>query len=65
MEKSRLFKMGRMSSASVALAGYRAMMKGRTLVIPGIKNKIMAQSVRFGPRKMVTAIARSVQERAE
>jgi hypothetical protein len=65
MEKSRLFKMGRMSSQAVALAGYRAMIKGKRLAIPGIKNKVMAQSVRFAPRKVVTAIARSVQERAE
>jgi len=41
------------------------MMKGKTLVIPGVKNWVMAQSVRLGPRKLVTAIARSVQERAD
>jgi uncharacterized protein len=65
MEKSRLFKMGQMKSEDVARAGYLAMMRGRTLVVTGLRNKIMAQSVRFGPRKMVTAIARRVQERVE
>lgn len=63
MEGSRLFQMGKMPSADVARAGYRAMMKGKTLVITGLRNKLMAQSVRFSPRKMVTALARKVQER--
>ncbi len=41
------------------------MMRGRTLVVPGLLNKVMAQSVRISPRKMVTAVARSVQERTK
>ncbi|HYL93383.1 MAG TPA: SDR family oxidoreductase [Alphaproteobacteria bacterium] len=57
MENSRLFKLGAMSSPAVAWAGYKGMMKGKTLVVPGVKNKLLAQSVRFSPRKMVTAIA--------
>jgi uncharacterized protein len=63
MEKSRLFKMGRMRSDDVARSGYRAMLKGKTLVITGTRNWLMMESLRFSPRKMVTAIARSVQER--
>lgn len=65
MEKSRLFKMGKMKSLDVARIGYKAMMKGKTLVIPGVRNWVMAESVRLGPRKLVTAIARSVQERTD
>jgi uncharacterized protein len=65
MEKSRLFKMGRMKSSDVARTGYKAMMSGKTLTIPGVRNWVMAESVRFGPRKLVTAIARSVQERVD
>jgi len=65
MEKSRLFKIGRMRSEDVARAGYRAMLRGKTLVIPGAKNWLLAESVRFSPRKLVTAIARSLQERTE
>jgi uncharacterized protein len=41
------------------------MMSGKTLTIPGARNWVMAESVRFGPRKLVTAIARSVQERVD
>lgn len=65
MEKSRLFKMGKMKSADVARAGYQGMMTGKTMVIPGAKNWLLAESVRFAPRRLVTAIARSIQERAD
>src|SRR5690242_14104797 len=65
MERSRLFKLSRMSSEDVARIGYQSMMKGKTLVIPGAKNKLMMESVRFTPRKLVTAVARSLQERAK
>lgn len=65
MEQSRLFKLGKMTSVDVARAGYAAMMRGKTLVIPGARNWLLAESVRFSPRKLVTAIARSLQERAE
>jgi uncharacterized protein len=65
MEKSRLFKLGRMSSEEVARIGYRGMMRGKTLIIPGTQNKMIMESVRFTPRKLVTAVARSLQERAK
>jgi len=64
MEESRLFKMGAMKSADVAQAGYKGMLAGKTMVIPGFINKTLAMSVRFSPRKLVTAISRSLQERA-
>ena len=60
MEKSRLFMLGRMRSQDVARAGYRGMLRGKRLVIPGLMNKLVMQSVRFTPRKMVTAIAGSL-----
>ncbi|HEU4415509.1 MAG TPA: SDR family oxidoreductase [Candidatus Angelobacter sp.] len=65
MEDSRLFKMGAMRSMDVAKAGYQGMMKGKTMVIPGVMNKILAQSVRVSPRKLVTMVSRSVQERVK
>jgi len=60
MEKSRLFLLGRMRSPDVARTGYKAMRRGKRLAIPGIMNKIVMQSVRFTPRKLVTAIAGSL-----
>lgn len=60
MEKSRLFLLGRMRSEDVARAGYKGMLRGKRLVVPGIKNKVFMESVRFTPRKLVTAIARNL-----
>src|SRR5215469_4998599 len=60
MEKSKLFLLGRMRSADVARAGYKGMLRGKRLVIPGVKNKMIMESVRFTPRRLVTAIARSM-----
>jgi short-subunit dehydrogenase len=63
-ENSRLFKqLGAMSAEKVARDGYRALMEGRTLAISGAHNWLLAQSVRFAPRKIVTAISRWVAEK--
>lgn len=48
---------------SVAQFGYNAMMKGKSVAVPGLKNRIMAFSVRFFPRSFVTKMARKVQTR--
>ena len=58
----RLLSMGTMDARTVAEGGYRALMAGKPVVISGFKNWLVAQSVRFSPRKLVTAIARKTQE---
>jgi short-subunit dehydrogenase len=66
IENSRLFKtVGAMSAETVALDGYRAVMEGRGLAISGAHNWLVAQSTRFAPRKLVTAISRWIAEKAE
>ncbi|MGD1079839.1 MAG: SDR family oxidoreductase [Candidatus Sulfotelmatobacter sp.] len=63
-ENSRLFKqVGAMPAEKVARDGYRALMQGRTVAISGAHNWVIAQSVRFTPRKIVTAVSRWVAER--
>jgi len=65
-EKSRLFKqLGAMSAEKVARDGYRALMGGRTLAISGAHNWAIAQSTRFAPRKVVTAISRWVADKPD
>jgi short-subunit dehydrogenase len=62
---TRLFSMATpASSQAVAAAGYEAMKRGRRVVIPGIRNKLLAQSIRISPRRMVTTIVRKMQEKA-
>jgi len=66
IEDSRLFKkIGAMSAEAVARDGYRGFMAGRTVVISGARNWLVAESVRFAPRKLVTAISRWVAEKVE
>jgi len=66
MENSRLFKkIGAMNVEAVARDGYRGLMAGRTVVISGVQNWLVAESVRFAPRKLVTAVSRWVAEKEE
>ncbi len=51
------------SSTEVARAGYRGMMRGQRVIIPGWKNKIGVQSLRVSPRRVVTRVVRALQER--
>jgi len=46
------------SSETVGAAGYRAMMAGKRVYIPGVMNKMMQFSLRLAPRKMVTAVVK-------
>ena len=62
MEHSNLFKNKKIpGSAEVALFGYKAMMKNKMTVIHGFMNYLMANSVRFSPRKMVLSIVKLIQ----
>ncbi len=65
-DKTRIFKQfGAMPADRVALDGYRALMEGRTLAISGAQNWLVAQSTRFAPRRMVTAISRWISETSD
>jgi hypothetical protein len=52
-----------MGVESVAESGYRGMMRGRTVVIPGLANKLIVQSIRISPRWAVRMVTRWFQER--
>jgi uncharacterized protein len=66
MEDSRIFKkLGAMNVEAVARDGYRGLMAGRAVVISGARNWLVAESVRFAPRKLVTAVSRWVAEKVE
>ncbi len=59
-DRTRLFKLGAMNAAEVAQQGYQAMLEGKPLVIHGLKNRILAGSVRISPRPIVRAISASM-----
>ncbi len=58
LERSRLFNFGLMDAETVVRAGYRGFRRGRVLVIPGLKNRLVAFSVRLAPRSFARAIAK-------
>lgn len=61
LEKSALFQGRRLPDArSVAQAGYRAMLAGKRLVIPGLWNQLQAFAPRLSPRGLTLAISRRI-----
>ena len=63
MSESKLFDANVMSARSVAVEGYRGMLSGKTIVIPGFRNQLLASGYRFAPRSLITKIVRGIQER--
>jgi short-subunit dehydrogenase len=54
---SNLFRRHVADAVSVARHGYRAMLAGTVVAIPGLQNKLSLQSLRVAPRAAVRAIA--------
>lgn len=54
-----------MDAAGVAEAGYRGMLHGKAIVIPGLLNKLVIQSIRISPRWAVRMVTRWFQERRQ
>lgn len=59
IEKSPLI----MSAAKVAEIGFSGLIKGKTIVIPGLINKLMAFSVRLTPRSVTASITSYLHQR--
>jgi len=61
--QTRLFRsMLVMNAPEVARAGYEGMLRGKRIVIPGIGNRFLVEALRVSPRRLVTAVARRIQE---
>jgi short-subunit dehydrogenase len=52
-----------MDSHTVALDGYKGLMKGRTLVISGWKNWLGTQLIRFVPRPLSAKLVKKIQQK--
>lgn len=62
-EKTTLFRRTHpMDAVTVARDGYRALMKGKPLVISGMRNRLLMESLRISPRRVVTAVSRKFLE---
>jgi short-subunit dehydrogenase len=51
-----------MKASDVAEIAYREFMKGKTTIVPGLRNKILAFGARLGPRKLLPVIVRLMQD---
>lgn len=51
------------SAKEVAEFGYDAMIKGKPVAIPGLKNSLMAFAARFFPREFIVRMVRKIQEK--
>lgn len=61
-EGSLLKRLRPTDAKSVARDGYRALMKGKPLVISGFRNWLLTESLRISPRRVVTAVSRKILE---
>jgi short-subunit dehydrogenase len=56
--ESKLFKTPRsMTSMDVAKAGYKGLMKGKLIVVPGFSNKVIRVAAKMVPRGMLARVA--------
>ncbi|MDX1991194.1 MAG: SDR family oxidoreductase [bacterium] len=63
MTESRLVQGGLMTSKQVAEAGYKALMRGQVIHITGLRNRLLALTVRFTPRPNVRRLVMNMQKR--
>ncbi len=61
---SLLFAMGTMTSKQVAQAGYRGLMKGKSLVVPGASNKLVAKTAGLVPRGIIRKVTAKINDEA-
>lgn len=62
VKKSEIAKGYMMDAATVAKIGFHGFMKGKTIVIPGLKNKLLIQCNRLLPRTIVTSVIKKVNK---
>lgn len=56
-ERSRLFEAFVMDAPRVARVGYDAMMQGKPVAIPGLRNKLIPVAARMTPRPLIAALS--------
>jgi uncharacterized protein len=57
-QTSRLFRMSALSAETVARIGHQAFRRGRVVAVAGLRNQLLAFSVRLAPRSVVRKIAK-------
>lgn len=60
MQNSANFDAKLLDVKTIAKIGYKGLMKNKTVIIPGLKEKIMFFAERFAPRNVVVRMSRHV-----
>jgi short-subunit dehydrogenase len=64
-QRSRLFEAFVMDAPTVARAGYAGMMKGKAVVIPGLRNKLIPVAARLIPRPFMATLSQRAARPSE
>ena len=62
MDGPRLMSRRIMDATTVARIGFRGLMRGQTVVIPGLTNRLLAFSTRLAPRRLSAEVVRRLHE---
>jgi short-subunit dehydrogenase len=63
MDDVRLLRRGVMDAETVAQIGYRALMAGRRVAVPGLYNQLRILLTRFLPRTTMAKMAKAMLQR--
>ena len=59
-----LYRVGMMDAARVARNGYDGWRAGRTIVLPGLRNRLLVLGSRLFPRIVTRRVIRALQEKS-
>ncbi|MBN1310529.1 MAG: SDR family oxidoreductase [Anaerolineae bacterium] len=62
MHSFGLMRLGAMEAVDVACIGYRAIKRGRAVIVTGLFNQLMMFSMRFAPRPLVRRVSKWMME---
>ncbi len=60
--EARMVTMGSMTAEQVALIGYKALMHGQPVIIPGFWNALLIFATRFSPRSLMARMTKRLME---
>lgn len=60
LQNTKLFSSFVMNAEKVASIGYKALLKGKRVEVPGLYNKLLVSSLRFTPRGMVLNLGKAL-----
>ena len=64
LEKSKLFRGNNLSVDFVSKKAFEGLMKNKTIVVPGLKDALLIEALRFIPRSLTTKLIKFIQEEA-